>query len=282
MEVRSERIVALASRAGLAFALAVLGSACNRAPEEPLASWRDAATGMEFLFVPAGSYVIGSPAGEPGHEPQETLHRVTLRRGVWLGRFEVTQGEWSAVMGANPSRFAEIGPRAPVERVSELEVEAFLAELGRRSPGSRFRLPTEAEWEVACRAGRSTPYSTGERLTTEQANYDGRYPLPGQPPGAYLARTTPVGTFPPNPWGFYDLHGNVWEWTADDFCPYAGLPESDPIGRCDSGLRVIRGGSWYFNADSARCAVRYTHARQLFGPSLGFRVAREPAGGATD
>jgi len=276
--VRSERILAVAQCKGLALGLAVLGLTCCGTPEAPLATWRDTATGMEFLFVPPGSYVIGSPADEPGHEAQETLHRVTLRRGIWLGRFEVTQGEWCAVMGGNPSRFAELGPRAPVERVSELEVEEFLSELGRRSPGSRFRLPTEAEWEIACRAGRQTPYAFGDWLTTDQANYDGRYPLAGQPPGIYRARPTRVGSFPPNAWGFFDLHGNVWEWTADDFCPYGGLPETDPLGRCDSGLRVIRGGSWYFNADSARCAVRYTHARHLFGASLGFRVARQAIG----
>jgi len=230
---------------------------------------------MEFLFVPAGTYSIGSPLSEQGREPRETLHQVTLTRGYWLGRTEVTQGEWSAVLGTQPSHFRDLGPRAPVESVSELAVEEFLAELGRRSPGSRFRLPTEAEWEIACRAGASTPYSTGRFLSTDQANYDGRYPLPGQAPGRYRAAPTPAGSYAPNAWGFHDLHGNVWEWTADELCPYAELPRTDPLGRCGSGLRVIRGGSWYFNADSARCAVRYTHAPQDRGPSLGFRVARD-------
>lgn len=251
-------------------------AAREEAPGAPLARWIEPSTGMELLLLPAGELEMGSPADEPGHEPGERRHRARLSRPVWLGRTEVTQAQWEAVMGSNPS--ANRGPDLPVESVSSEDVERFLEALEARSPASGFRLPTETEWERACRAGTTTAYSTGATLESSQANFDGRYPLPGQPKGDVRGETAPVGSYPPNPWGFADLHGNVWEWVADDFCPY---PESedgvavDPLRRCGSGLRAIRGGSWLFDADSARCALRYTHRPGDSGPSLGFRVARD-------
>jgi formylglycine-generating enzyme required for sulfatase activity len=229
---------------------------------------------MQFVLLPAGEFTMGSPESESGHEAVEVLHRVRLSRPIYLGRYEVTQGQWLQVMGSRPSHFADCGADCPVENVNAFEVEEFLARL-RALGGRRFRLPTEAEWEYACRAGTTTPFSTGANLTTGQANYDGRYPYPGFPVGDFLDRPAPVGSYPPNPWGLFDLHGNVWEWCQDDFCPYPADGATDPLGTCSSGLRVIRGGSWTFNADSSRCAVRYTHRPQDRGPSLGFRVVRE-------
>lgn len=263
-------------------ALLLLGASC-RAPGSAPPVWREPATGMAFVLVPAGRFAMGSPADEPGREAQETRHPVVLTRPYWLGRTEVTQAQCRTVLGADPSHFAALADELPVERVSLHDVERFLAELERRSPGSRFRLPTEAEWEHACRAGRATAYPTGARLTTAEANYDGRYPLPGQPPGENRDRPTKVASFPPNPWGLHDMNGNVWEWTADEHCPYPEGEAVDPLGRCGAALRIIRGGSWAFGADSARCALRYTHAPQDRGYSLGFRVVREAsAPGARD
>jgi formylglycine-generating enzyme required for sulfatase activity len=157
--------------------------------------------------------------------------------------------------------------------VSWFDVQRFLVRLSGLS-GHRLRLPTEAEWEYACRAGTSGAFSTGAALSAEQANYDGRYPLPGGPAGRYRGAPVPVRSFAPNALGLYDMHGNVWEWCQDEFCPYPAGPAVDPVGRCGATLRVIRGGSWAFDADSARCALRYTHRPQDSGYSLGFRLVR--------
>jgi formylglycine-generating enzyme required for sulfatase activity len=224
-------------------------------------------TGLQFVRIPAGQFMMGSPSQELARRADETQHRVVIPRAFEMSTTEVTQAQWKSVMGTNPSFFRDGATTAPVERVSWNEVQQFLARLNARHEGL-FRLPTEAEWEYACRAGTTTTYSTGERLTTGQANYDGRYPLPGQAKGAFRGRTTPVASFPPNRWGLYDMHGNVWEWCADEYCPY-------PETRCGSRYKVIRGGSWYFGADSARSALRYTHEPQLRGFSIGFRVVRD-------
>ena len=198
---------------------------------------------------------MGSPSDEAGREPSEAQHPVTIRKPFWMGKFEVTQAEWQAVMGGNPSSFHASGGDFPVEQVNWFEVHEFLKRLAARAPGNRFRLPTESEWEYACRAGTTTAYNTGSTLTREQANIA----MSATTAPAERGQTTRVGSFPPNPWGLYDMHGNVWEWTDDDAGP----------------LKIIRGGSWYFGADSARCALRYTHRPQDRGFSLGFRVVRE-------
>jgi formylglycine-generating enzyme required for sulfatase activity len=182
-------------------------------------------------------------------------------------------------MGSNPSWFQRCGPRCPVERVSYLDVQRFIARLSHLG-GQRFRLPTEAEWEYACRAGTTTPFSTGAQLTTAQANYDGEGPYAGARRGAFRRTPTAVGSFPPNPLGLHDMHGNVWEWTDDWHCPYPPGDAMDPKGSCVTGFKVIRGGSWYFDANSARCALRYTHRPQDSGFSLGFRLVH-PAGEGT-
>ena len=237
-------------RTGLFLIVMILG--CHGEP----ADFTHRATGMKFVLVPAGSFV------RAGKE-------ITISEPFYLGAYEVTQGEWQRVMGANPSHFRDGGPRAPVEEVNWLEVQEFVRRLG-----AGFRLPTEAEWEYACRAGTLLDAP----VTTAAANYDGRYPMAGQPRGEWRGRTTRAGSFSPNAWGLYDMRGNVWEWCEDDYCAYAELPDRDPVGRCHSGLQVIRGGSWYFNAESARCGTRYTHRASDRGFSLGFRVVRDAGG----
>jgi formylglycine-generating enzyme required for sulfatase activity len=181
-------------------------------------------------------------------------------------------------MGTAPSHFSSCGPRCPVENINYFDVQKFLEKLNAHPPQTlRYRLPTEAEWEYACRARTTGPFSTGENLTTAQANYNGRQPYGSFPAGDFRQKTTPVGTFPLNPWGLADMHGNVWEWTSDWYGPYSEVraanidPRSGPSGE----KRVIRGGSWFFDANSARCALRYTHAPQDKGFSLGFRVAAD-------
>jgi len=238
----------------------------------------DGHTGMTFVELAPGRFTMGSASGETGRNEDETLHDVEITHAFLLAEREVTQQEWRAVMGKSPSRFIECGPRCPVENVTFFDVQEFLAKLNER-PGAtlRYRLPTEAEWEFACRAGTTGPFSTGDHLTTAQANYNGKMPYAAFPPGEFRQHTTPGGMFPANPWGLSDMHGNVWEWTADWYGPY---PESaaaniDPRGPATGVKRVIRGGSWIFDANSARCGLRYTHSPQDKGFSLGFRVAAD-------
>lgn len=234
---------------------------------------RDAASGIELVLVRPGAFMMGSPETEAEREPQERQHRVTLTRSFYLGVTEVTQGQWRTIMGTNPSHFLTCGDDCPVERVSLHDVEAFLGRLNKASGGG-FRLPTEAEWEYACRAGGGQPFGHRATLGGGDANIDGRYPYRATVLQASKG-TLPVGRFPPNPWGLLDMSGNVWEWTADAHCPYETGNVTDPIGTCESPYRVIRGGSWKFDGNSARCALRYTHRPQDRGYSLGFRVARD-------
>jgi formylglycine-generating enzyme required for sulfatase activity len=234
-------------------------------------------TGMRFVELPAGTFEMGSRDGEAQRQPDEIAHRVTIPDPFLLGRFEVTQEEWTRVMGTFRSHFSGC-PRCPVERINFLEIGQFLERLNARGGPWRFRLPTEAEWEHACRAGTATPFHTGAALSPDAANYDARFPYNAPQVSAPAPRgTVPVGSYDPNGWGLYDMHGNVWEWVSDWYGPYAGGGQVDPHGPPAGDKRVIRGGSWYFDANSARCALRYTHRPQDRGFSLGFRVAASPA-----
>ncbi len=261
--------------AGFLSALLALTACAASSIPEPPALWIEPVTGMEFLYVVPARFTMGSGEEVPGRQIDEVLHDVNLTRGFYLGRFEVTQEEWVEVMGNDPSQFSACGSRCPVETVNFFDIQQFIQRLGERSAGHRFRLPTEAEWEFACRAGTTTPFSTGENLTSEQANFDGKYPYDGAPAGIFRGSPAPVGSYPPNPWGFHDMHGNVWEWCQDWYGPYQEGEVIDPLGPANGELRVIRGGSWLFDGNSARSALRYTHAPEDDGFSLGFRLVRE-------
>jgi formylglycine-generating enzyme required for sulfatase activity len=201
---------------------------------------------------------MGSPETEKDREPQERQHRMAVDRPFYLGAYEVTQAEWTKVMGTNPSQFGGCD-RCPVERVDYDEVERFVERLNRLTSWPGFRLPTEAEWEYACRAGGTRAYGQSGTIDRAHANVAGE-------------RTRAAGSYPANAWGLFDMSGNVWEWTADDYTPYPGVSAPDTPA-FTPGRKVIRGGSWLFAADSARCALRYTHRPQDSGPSLGFRLA---------
>jgi len=239
--------------------LAVLAAAF--AVAAPVSRRSDPLTGMQFVLLPGGSFEMGTPASEAGREPQERRHHVTLSRSFYLAIHEVTQAEWQKVTGSNPSNFAGCA-RCPVERVTYHDVEQLLLRLNRSSGWPGFRLPTEAEWEYACRAGGSAAYGSSDTIDSRPANIAG-------------TRTRRVGSFAPNAWGLFDMPGNVWEWTSGEHCEYPAGPVTDPPGRCGSGLKVIRGGSWKFAADSARCGLRYTHRPQDRGFSLGVRLAHD-------
>lgn len=235
-------------------------------------------TGMVLVAIEPGRFTMGSPADEPGRQPDETRHDVVLTKRIYMGRFEVTQAEWQIVLREKPSVFDGCG-RCPVENVDFYRVGQFLSNLNAPSTAVRYRLPTEAEWEYACRAGTTTAYAVGDHLTAADANVDTRAHLGGVEPRGAQGRTMPVGRFRANAWGLFDMHGNVWEWTNDWYGPYPDGPVENPTGSTVGPKRVIRGGSWHFDANSARCGLRYTHAPQDKGFSLGFRVVAEQAPG---
>ena len=227
-------------------------------------------TRMTFVWCPPGTFLMGSPASEAERSDDETQHRVTLAKGFWLGATPVTQAQWQAILGSNPSRFK--GADRPVEQVSWEDCVAFCTKLRERT-GKTFRLPTEAEWEYACRAGTTTPFSFGATITPEQVNYDGNYPYGGASKGVYRQQTTAVGSFQANVWGLYDMHGNVWEWCADWYGSYEeGEQCSDPTEPAQGSGRVVRGGCW--GSSGVYCTASN---RVGFGPgnafrSLGFRL----------
>ncbi len=256
-------------------ALLVALTAARLSAPGPADFYIEPTTGMVLVAIRPGSFMMGSPESEVGRNDDEYSHHVAIPQLFYIGQHEVTQTEWKQVMRSNPSSFAGC-ERCPVEQVDFYQVNEFLSRLNAGASAMRFRLPTEAEWEYACRAGTTTPFTTGTQLSTDQANFDGRFPASDREGGASHEKTLPVGSFPPNAWGLYDMHGNVWEWTNDWYGPYEPRRDIDPRG-ADTGVkRVIRGGSWRFDANSARCALRYTHAPQDRGNSLGFRVAADP------
>jgi formylglycine-generating enzyme required for sulfatase activity len=259
--------------------LIVASAATLRAPGPP-ESIIEPQTGMVLVAIEPGTFDMGSRPDELGRGDDEVPRRVTLTKRIFMGRFEVTQAEWAIVMRHDPSHFAGCS-RCPVENVDFYEVDEFISNLNAQSTFMRYRLPTEAEWEYACRAGQTTPFSTGIQLSGADANVDARFPYGDGPAGQSYNRTLPVGRFAPNAWGLFDMHGNVWEWTNDWYGPYDPFSLNDPIGAPPGGRRVIRGGSWHFDVNSARCALRYTHAPQDKGYSLGFRIVAEPAHGRT-
>lgn len=210
--------------------------------------------GMKFVWVPAGTFVMGSPGRERGRGDDEIQHQVTLTKGLYVGAYLVTQEQWQAVMGSNPSEFRG-DDRHPVDSVSWADCQAFVGKLKDRD-GKPYRLPTEAEWEYACRAGTSSAFNTGESIATDQANYNGSFVYGSGKIGVYRQRTTPVGSFAANAWGLCDMHGNLWQWCHDWHGGYARKDETDPQGPRSGKNRVLRGGSWGSNPVFCRSANR--------------------------
>ncbi len=244
---------------------------------EPAAPEGEAFTnsiGMKFVLIPSGTFMMGSPSNEPKRDSDERQHRVTISKPFYMQTTEVTQGQWREVMGNNPSYFKNCGDDCPVEKVFWNDVQGFIRKLNQKEGTNRYRLPTEAEWEYACRAGTATPFYFGDCLSTDQANYHGNYPMPGCSKGEYRKRTLPAGSFQPNAWGLYDMHGNVYEWCQDWYGEYPSGHATDPAGPSSGTYRVLRGGSWYNAAWFMRSADRYGYAPDFRSGDLGFRVAR--------
>ena len=225
-----------------------------------------------FALIPAGTFMMGSPNGESG-DRDETLHQVTISKPFYMQTTEVTQGQWQKVMGHNPSRFNSCGNDCPVEQVSWNAVQEFIGKLNGMERTDRYRLPTEAQWEYAARAGTTTPFNTGSScLETDQANYDGSYPLSGCSKGEYRQKTVRVGSFAPNPWGLYDMHGNVMEWVQDVKGDYLAASITDPEGPAWGTHRVIRGGSWDNLPSDCRSARRVNFVPGSRSSLQGFRL----------
>jgi formylglycine-generating enzyme required for sulfatase activity len=246
---------------------------------------------LEMVSIPGGTFMMGSPDDEPeSYDDEKPRHEVNVPP-FYMGKYPVTQKQWQAVatlpqvereLTPDPSRFK--GENLPVEQVSWYDAVEFCQRLS-QATGREYRLPSEAEWEYACRAGTKTPFYCGETITTELANYDGNSTYNHGPKGEYRKRTTEVGIFPANPFGLYDLHGNVWEWCLDDWHEnYEGAPvdgsawlekydSKTESPSSDSVSKVLRGGSWDYDPRYCRSADRYFNDPAFdFNYNFGFRV----------
>jgi formylglycine-generating enzyme required for sulfatase activity len=228
---------------------------------------------QRMRWIGPGMFMMGSPESEPERMKEwEHQHPVTLTKGYWLGETACTQELWEAVMGNNPSGFK--GKSRPVETVSWDDCMEFIRRLNGLHPGLDLRLPTEAEWEYACRAGTKTPFSFGKNITPDQVNYNGNYPYKGGKKGKFREETVDVKLLPVNPWGLYEMHGNVWEWCSDWYGDYPDGEVIDPKGPDSGGNRVMRGGSWDYYGRIVRSAGRSGFEPGDRVDNIGFRLAR--------
>ncbi|MDR1086575.1 MAG: formylglycine-generating enzyme family protein [Deltaproteobacteria bacterium] len=222
--------------------------------------------GVEFVLIPSGSFMMGADKNfEDASDDETPRHRVTISQPIYLGKYEVTQGEWVKVMGSNPSRFK--GRSNPVENVSWDDAIEFIRRLNQKEGHSRYRLPTEAEWEYAARAGSTSVYSFGEDA--------GQLGLYAWYDGNSGRSTQPVGQKEPNAWGLYDIHGNVYEWVNDWYEEnyYRSSPGTNHAWPSSGFLRVLRGGSWNSSTRDCRSAYRSSGTPGSRGGDLGFRLA---------
>ena len=227
----------------------------------------------QMVYIRPGRFMMGSPSNEPGRDDDEKQHQVTLTRGFYMGATEVTQGQWRKIMGSNPSHFKNCGDDCPVESVSWNDAKDFIGRLNKREGTDKYRLPTEAEWEYAARAGTTTRYGWGssdpvcEPGRKNGARFDDNRKCDDIGPAA-------VGTYLSNSWGLYDMHGNVWEWCQDRYGNYPSGMATDPEGPRSGSHRVIRGGSWSNSARICRSANRNRDNPGFRDHDVGFRLAR--------
>ena len=267
------------------------GFAAEPEPRVPTLETLVNSIGMKLVQIPAGAFQMGSPDTEADSgQDEHPRHPVRISRPFHLGVHEVTQGQFARIMNERPSFFSPTGPgkdrlrgldseRLPVEQVTWHAAVEFCRRLSNLPDEKRaervYRLPTEAEWEYACRAGTDTCFFYGPQLSSREANYNGNFPYGNAAKGTFLSRTAEVGSYPANAWGLHDMHGNVNEWCADwhnrDY--YRASPPVDPRGPKTGATRVIRGGDWYSDARDCRSAFRYADAPDGMFYVVGFRVA---------
>lgn len=218
-------------------------------------------TGAVLALILPGEFVMGSPASEAGRRDDESQHRRVIRKPFYIGVTAVTQAQWKKVMKANPSRFR--GSRLPVETISWPDCQDFL-----RKAGDGLRLPSEAEWEYACRAGTTSPFAFGDAISPAIVNYNGDQPGDDQ---RNRARTVAVGSLPANAWGLHEMHGNVWEWCQDGYRPYPETGTEQPSAEYHT--MICRGGSWNSWASECRAACRFHDDQSYMSDNIGFRLA---------
>ena len=229
-----------------------------------------------MVAIPPGTFLMGSPASEVDRTAAEVQTPVTFSQSFWMSRYETTQGEYQAVMGTNPSCFPGDAKR-PVEQVTWYDAAYYCDKLtaieraaGRLPAGYVYRLPTEVEWEYCCRAGTTTATAYGDSLSSTQANFEGDYPYGGAAKGPYLGATRKVGSYAPNAWGLYDMHGNVWEWCLNWGGTYLGWNVSEN-GPDNGSIRTFRGGGWGSAGSGCRSALWYGNWPGYWHNNLGFR-----------
>lgn len=263
---------------------------------------------MALRWCPPGTFTMGSPATEPERRPDEAQHQVTLSTGFWLMETELTQAQQAAVGQPQNPKFK--GPTRPAERVTWYDAvelanlvstaagltPAYAIDKTKQDPdtdpkinfdtkkwvvslvpgATGFRLPTEAQWEYACRAGTNTIFSGGDTIDSTKANFNGKSVYNHAPPTPWAQQTLPVGSFPPNPWGFLDIHGNVWEWCWDRYNDYPKGAITDPPGPATGPHRVLRGGTWEYKGAYLRSAARLHYTPAKNWDLIGVRLAVPP------
>ncbi len=228
---------------------------------------------MEFVYVPAGSFIMGSPESEIGRSSHETQHMVTLTYSFYIQKTEVTQRQWKAVMNNNPSFLKDPDEDYPAENISWNDIQDFIRKLNKLEGIDLYRLPTEAEWEYVCRAGTTNAFSWGNTPDCSKANY-GNSNLCADCKDINPGRTVLSASFSPNAWGVYDMHGNVWEWCRDRFDKYPSASVTDPVGSYTGSNRVIRGGGWFGSSKYCRSANRNANNPDDRASDLGFRLVK--------
>lgn len=225
-----------------------------------------------FRWCEPGTFMMGSPENEPQRFESEFQHEVTLTKGFWIVDTTVTQALWQAVMGENPSRFR--GEERPVERVSREDVQKFIAAMNSLKAELKLCLPSEAQWEYACRAGSTTPFCWGDQIDSSLVNFNENHPYSDGSKSEYREQTVDVKALPCNDWGLYQMHGNVWEWCQDWFGDYPPKPATDPQGPDTGKFRVLRGGSWFYDGGVCRSAARSDFDPSARYDTFGFLLAR--------
>jgi sulfatase modifying factor 1 len=230
--------------------------------------------GMKFRWISPGQFLMGSSAEEKKRSNNETQHSVHLTKGFFIGTFVVTRDEWQAVMGRGSTMKIIDRNKAknlPMTRISWYDCQRFIAKLQEKE-GKQYRLPTEAEWEFACRAGTTTPFFWGETISTEQANFKGHLSNTFGKVGVYRGKVTSVDFFRPNAWGMHDMHGNVQQWCQDWYGGYAAGDVVDPMGPEMGSRRVLRGGSWDSDPKDCRSASRRSADPNFESDQVGCRL----------
>jgi formylglycine-generating enzyme required for sulfatase activity len=223
----------------------------------------------KMVYIAPGTFMMGSPPSEPRPPWKEKQHRVTLTKGFYIGVTEVTQKQWRTIMGGNPSHFK--GDNLPVENVSWNDCQEFILKLNSSEGHNKYRLPTEAQWEYAARAGSKTAFANGG-ISGSGGKHDSNLNAMGWYNGNSKNKTHPVAQKKPNAWGLYDMHGNVWELCQDKYVDYSSEHVTDPIGSSYETNCVIRGGSFYHPPRDCRSAVRQYNSRESKASNIGLRL----------